>query len=27
VFAVPMILLYLLGVVVAAIFGTKKDEE
>ncbi len=27
VFAVPMILLYLLGVVVAAIFGRKREEE
>jgi len=27
VFAVPMILLYLLGVVVAAIFGKKQDQE
>ena len=27
VFAVPMILLYLLGVGVAAIFGTKKDAD
>jgi sec-independent protein translocase protein TatC len=27
VFAVPMILLYLLGVVVAAIFGKKRDDD
>ena len=27
VFAVPMILLYLLGVGVAAIFGKKKDDD
>jgi sec-independent protein translocase protein TatC len=27
VFAVPMILLYLLGVVVAAVFGKKRDDE
>jgi len=27
VFAVPMILLYLLGIVVAAVFGTRRDEE
>jgi sec-independent protein translocase protein TatC len=27
VFAVPMILLYLLGVAVAAVFGTKRDAE
>jgi sec-independent protein translocase protein TatC len=27
VFAVPMILLYLLGVVVAAIFGTKREDD
>ena len=27
VFAVPMILLYLLGVLVAAIFGTKRDDD
>jgi sec-independent protein translocase protein TatC len=27
VFAVPMILLYLLGIVVAAIFGKKRDAD